>query len=60
LFTTFKKPDVWDIRFENTLAYIASEYVNFNFNMLVIYQRDQSSRTQIKEKMQLGITYRIF
>ena len=37
-----------------------NDYINVNFNFLLIYDEEQSLKRQIKEALQLGITYSFF
>ncbi|NUN08737.1 MAG: DUF3078 domain-containing protein [Ignavibacteriaceae bacterium] len=60
LFSTFKEIDVWDVRWDNTLTAKVSKYVNVNLNILVIYEKKQTPKTQLKEALQLGIVYNLF
>jgi len=60
LFTRFNAIDVWDVRWDNTLTAQITKYVNVNFNVLLVYEKAQSPKTQFKEGLQLGITYSIF
>jgi Protein of unknown function (DUF3078) len=60
LFTRFKQLDVWDVRWDNTVTAKINNYVNVNLNVLLIYQKSQSPKTQVKEALQLGFTYTIF
>lgn len=60
LFTRFNQLDVWDVRWDNTLTAQVNKFVNVNLNVLVIYQKDQSPFTQLKEALQLGFTYNLF
>lgn len=60
LFTRFNQLDVWDVRWDNVITAKISKYFNVNLNVLIIYEKQQSLRTQIKEALQLGITYTIF
>lgn len=57
LFTRFESMDVWDVRWDNSFVAKFNDYLNFNFAFLLIYQKDQSPKTQIKEALQLGLTY---
>lgn len=57
LFTRFDQMDVWDVRWDNAFVAKFNDYVNVNFSFLLIYQKDQSLKTQIKEALQLGLTY---
>ncbi len=60
LFGTFDALDIWDVRWDNILTAQINKYVNVNFNLLLIYDKDQSIKTQMKEALQLGLTYNIF
>jgi len=60
LFTRFNEFDKWDVRWDNIITAKVNDYVNVNFNFLLIYEKDQSLKRQIKEALQLGITYTLF
>ena len=60
LFTRFNNLDIWDVRWDNTLTAQVNKYINVNFNILMIYQRDQSAKTQLKQALLLGVTYTFF
>jgi hypothetical protein len=60
LFSAFKELDVWDIRWDNSINAKISKYFSMNFNVLTVYEKKQSPKTQVKEGLQLGITYTIF
>jgi len=60
LFSRFNELDVWDVRWDNLLTAQISKYLNVNFNVLLIYEKKQSPKTQLKEALQLGITYTLF
>ncbi len=60
LFTRFKSLDVWDVRWDNVIVAKVNSFVNVNFNYQLVYQKDQSPTTQMKEGLQLGVTYTIF
>lgn len=60
LFTRFNHPDVWDVRWNNIITAQINKFFNVNFNVLVVYQKDQSPKTQVKEALQLGVTYNLF
>ncbi|MCW8953325.1 MAG: hypothetical protein OQK48_00110 [Sulfurimonas sp.] len=49
--------DVWDVRWDNSFVAKINDYLNVNLAVLLIYQKDQSVKTQVKEALQLGITY---
>jgi hypothetical protein len=60
LFGRFEEISVWDVRWDNLLVAKINDYFNVNFNLLLVYDVDQSLKTQIKEALQLGISYRLF
>jgi Protein of unknown function (DUF3078) len=59
LFTQYKSLDVWDVRWDNTIAAKVNDYLNVNFTFLLVYEKAQIERTQIKEGLQLGLVYSI-
>ncbi len=59
LFTRFESLDVWDVRWDNALVAKINDWMNVNLSYLLIYQKDQSLTTQMKEGLQLGIVYAI-
>ena len=59
LFTRFESLDVWDIRWENVITGKVNSFLNMNFSYLLIYQKDQSLNTQMKEGLNVGIVYSI-
>jgi hypothetical protein len=60
LFTRFDQLDVWDVRFDNTISAQVNKYIVVNLNVLVVYEKSQSLRTQVKEALQLGVTLNLF
>ncbi len=60
LFTTFNHLDIWDVRWDNTIVAKVNSLIVVNFNFQVVYQKNQSLRTQLMEGLQLGATYTIF
>ena len=60
LFSAFDELDVWDVRFDNTITAQVTKLVNVNLNVLLIYDKSQTFKTQIKEALQIGITYNLF
>lgn len=59
LFSRFNSLDVWDVRWDNTITAQINKYFNTNLNVLLIYEKSQSLKTQIKEALQFGVTYTI-
>ncbi len=60
LFGKFDDLGVWDVRFDNSLVAKITDLVNVNLNVLLIYEKLQSPKTQVKEALQIGITYLLF
>ena len=60
LFGAFDALDIWDVRWDNMLTAQINKYVNVNLNVLLVHDIDQTRRTQIKEALQIGITYLLF
>ncbi|MCH7827269.1 MAG: DUF3078 domain-containing protein [Bacteroidetes bacterium] len=59
LFSRFNSLDVWDLRWDNTIVAKINSFLNVNFTFLLVYQEDQSLKTQIKQGLQLGFIYTI-
>ena len=60
LFAAFNELDVWDVRWDTTFMAKISDWFNFNINVLLVYDKSQSVKTQLKEALQFGITYTLF
>jgi len=60
LFGKFDNLNIWDVRWDNTLTAKIAKHFNVNLNVLVVYDEDQALKTQVKEALQIGITYSIF
>ena len=60
LFGRFEEISVWDVRWDNTITAKINDYFNVNFNVLLIYDVDETLRTQLKEALQLGVSYTLF
>jgi len=60
LFSRFNSMDVWDVNWENIVTAKVNDYINVNFTYNLIYQQDQTYRTQTKEALQVGFSYVIF
>ncbi len=59
LFTRFEHISVWDVLWDNTVTAKINSWLNVNFTYTVLYEKNQSATTQIKEALQLGVTYTI-
>jgi hypothetical protein len=57
LFSRFESMDVWDVRWESIIIGKINSFLNMNFSYLLIYQKDQSLRTQMKEGLNVGFVY---
>ncbi len=60
LFGRFEDISVWDVRWDNTITAKVNDYFNVNINVLLIYDVDETLRTQLKEALQLGVSYTLF
>jgi len=60
LFSAFDQLDVWDVEFDNTLTAKVNDFLNVNLNILVVYEKAQSLKTQLKEGLNVGISYTVF
>jgi hypothetical protein len=58
-FTRFERLDVWDVRWDSVIAAKINSLINVHFNYQLVYQKDQSLKTQTKEGLQLGVMYTI-
>lgn len=59
LFSRFDSLGVWDVRWDNDITAKVNSFVNVDLNYQLVYQKDQSITTQMKEGLQLGLTYEI-
>lgn len=57
LFSTFKALDETDVNWDNVLTTKISKYFNVNFNFKLFYDKDISSKRQIKQAIAFGFTY---
>lgn len=60
LFSRFDSLDVWDVRWDNTITAKINDYFHVNLNVLLIHEIGQSLKTQLKQALQLGISYTLF
>ena len=56
-FTDFKASDRTDLSWDNTITFKFNEYFNMGFNFMMKYDKDVSTKRQIKESLTAGITY---
>lgn len=59
-FSRFESLDVWDVLWDNTITGKVNNWLNVNFTYILLYEKAQSLKTQMKEGLQIGITYTIF
>lgn len=60
LFSAFNQLDVWDVGWDNTLTAVINDFMTASVDVLVVYEKSQSLKTQLKEGLQLGINYTVF
>lgn len=59
LFTRFESLDIWDVRWDNSIIAKVNDFINVNFTFLLIYEKQESPKTQTKQTLQLGIVYSV-
>ena len=59
-FSAFDQLDVWDVGWDNTFTAKVNDLIAVNLNFIVVYEKSQSLKTQVKEGLNLGITYAVF
>jgi len=57
LFSAFKTLDATDVDWDNLFTAKISKYFDVNLNFRLLYDKDISSRRQIKQAIALGVTY---
>lgn len=57
LFSNLKAFDEIDVRWDNVLAAKVAKYLDVNFNFKLFYDKDISSKRQLKQALSLGLTY---
>lgn len=60
LFTRFDRLDVWDVRWDNAITAQVNKYIVVSLTWIIIHETSQSLRTQVKQAMQIGVTYNLF
>ncbi len=60
LFGRFEEPGVWDVRWDNTLTMKVNSFLNVNLNVLVVYKKVETPKTQVREALMLGVSYTLF
>ena len=60
LFSAFNTLDVWDVRWDNTVTAKITKYLNVNLNLLLVYEKRQSPKTQFKEGLQMASCIQFF
>lgn len=60
LFSAFETLDIWDVGWDTTFTAKVNDFLTVNLNALLVYEKAQSPYTQLKEGLNLGITYSVF
>jgi len=60
LFSAFDQLDVWDVGWDNTLTAVINDFMTASLDVLLVYEKSQSLKTQLKEGLQLGVNYTVF
>jgi transcriptional regulator with XRE-family HTH domain len=57
LFTSFENLHTVDMNWESTITAKVAKYVNVNLDVVLFYDEDISTRTQVKEVLSIGLAY---
>lgn len=57
LFSRFESLDVVDVLWDNTITAKVNTWLGVNFTYILLYEKAQTPKTQMKEGLQIGITY---
>ncbi len=57
LFSNLEAFDETDVNWDNTFSAKVSKYIDVNFNVRVLYDKDIDTRRQIKQALAIGLTY---
>jgi len=60
IFSNLKAFDEIDVKWDTDLTAELTQFISFNFNFLLLYDKTISPKRQIKEVMGIGITYSFF
>ncbi len=60
MFSTFEHIDVVDVIWDNVWTAQVAKYVAVNLTVNLLYDKDVSKRTQIKQSLAIGLTYNLF
>lgn len=60
LFGTFEDLNIWDVRWDNIITGDVNDFISLKINVLLLYDVDETAKTQLKETLQLGIQYILF
>jgi len=60
MFSTFEHIDVVDVIWDNVWSAQVAKYVAVNLTVNVLYDKDVTKRTQIKQSLAIGLTYNLF
>lgn len=59
LFSAFDRLETWDVRWDNVITGKVNNWLSVKFTYLLVFQKDQSPTAQMKQALQVGITYTI-
>jgi len=60
VFSNMKSIDAIVVRWENLLSAAVAKYVTVNFNLVLYYDKAQSTQRQLNQTLAVGLTYAIF
>jgi hypothetical protein len=56
-FSRFESLDVWDVLWDNTITGKVNNWLSVQLTYILLYEKAQSLKVQMKEGIQIGITY---
>lgn len=59
-FSRFESLEVWDVFWDNAITAKVNSWLQVNFSYTTLHEVKQSPRTQIRQGLQIGITYTLF
>ena len=60
LFGRFNKIGVWDVRWDNLITMKVNDFLNVNLNVLMVYKKIETPKTQLREALMVGVSYTLF
>ncbi len=59
LFSAFDRLDTWDVRWDNTAVGKVNSWLNVTFSWIIVYDVKETLKTQAKQGLQIGVSYKL-